>query len=233
MGWINIIEITIWPTAISKSQIVKADGDCSFLQNSSNMHLTPWPGEELSMTDLPVFYWKNKRGSANTAKVFWAGIVFKVRVDISAKPAAVAERRLSPCSAAGLNMGQGSPLPSLPSATSLLSCLIQSKLACRGLFSYRSPVNKDFSVGPPLTHSAVGSARLRARGVNTDPGTLQQLQIITIWSLACVYELSTLVWHHCCGDMTACRCSVWIALQCFLLNSPPQYETVSVLTHSS
>lgn len=120
-------------------------------------------------------------------------LYLNVRVDISAKPAAVAERRLGPCSAAGLNVGQGSPLPSLPSSTSLLSCLIQSKLACRGLFSYRSPVNKDSCVGPPLTHSAVGGARLRASGVNTDPGTMQQLQIITVWSLACVCELSSLV----------------------------------------
>lgn len=105
-------------------------------------------------------------------------------------------------SAAAVNVGQGRPASSLPSATRLLSCLIQWKLACRGLFCHRTPkLTKSALFVPALTHSGVWNAQQRACRVNTDAGTLSELQIKTALSSACVYELSALVltpllWRH-------------------------------------
>lgn len=156
-----------------------------------------------------------------TWNIFWAGLFKSSQSWFFFKPAAVVESPLTPCSAAGLNVGQGSPLPSPPSATSLLSCLIQSKLACWGLFSYRYPIKQRLLCWSSSEsqhcreHNSV-HVKLTQTLVPCSSFTSTQFWSWYAWA-------QHWFWHHCCGDMMACRCSVWISLQCFLLILSLQY----------
>lgn len=113
--------------------------------------------------------------------------------------------------------GQGGPQSSLPSATSLLSCLIQSKLACGGLFATISPVNKESSVSPALTHHSEWNAQRRPRSVKR-PWYPVVAADYCLWQVL----ISSVLWFDTSAvEAAVCRSSVRIMLQRFLLSSPP------------
>ena len=117
--------------------------------------------------------------------------IWKARVDISAGP-------VPPGSSAGLNVGQGSPLPSPLPATghrppAYYPVWSNQSWPAGDYLATVPSANKDSSVGPALTHSA---------------GTLVPgLGFRPAQFCLCRVCLSSALWfwHHCCGDSTACE----------------------------